>query len=75
LQSRSEKAQGHELGFPTERDIDDVLEEFGHDSHAAIGALLQDLNALAADQGIATVPGFVPGPSELVRANSKKCRR
>jgi hypothetical protein len=57
----SEKVQGHKLGFPTERDIDDVLEEFGHDSRAAIGALLQDLNALAADQGIARVPEFVPG--------------
>jgi hypothetical protein len=56
--------QGHELGFPTERDIDDVLEEFEHDSRAAIGALLEDLNALAADQGIARVRGLVSGPSE-----------
>jgi hypothetical protein len=35
--------------FPTENDIDAVLEEFENDARAAIRALLCDLEALAAD--------------------------
>jgi hypothetical protein len=40
----------HESAFPSERDIDDVLEEFAHDPRAAIRALLQDLDTVASDQ-------------------------
>ena len=36
--------------FPTENDIDAVLEEFGNDPRAAIRALLCDLEAFAADR-------------------------
>jgi hypothetical protein len=70
-----ETGQDQELDFPTERDIDDVLEEFGQDSRAAIGALLHDLNTLASDQGISILRGFVSGPSELARAKPDECRR
>jgi hypothetical protein len=35
--------------FPTESDVDAVLEEFGNDPREAIRALLCDLHALAAD--------------------------
>jgi hypothetical protein len=35
--------------FPTEADVDAVIEEFAGDPRAAIRALLQDLAVLAAD--------------------------
>jgi len=40
----------HPSSFPSDNDIDIVLEEFGNDARAAIGALLHDLDALIGDE-------------------------
>jgi hypothetical protein len=44
-----EDARDYEEEFPSERDIDAVMEEFGQDSRAVIRALLHDLDVIAAD--------------------------
>jgi hypothetical protein len=51
--------------FPTEADVDAVLEEFGGDPRAAIRALLHDLAALAADYEASVSKGYV---------RSRRCR-
>jgi hypothetical protein len=49
--------------FPTESDVDAVLEEFGNDARDAIRALLHDLDAVAADHN--TIASRAPsGPRE-----------
>jgi|1186.fasta_scaffold66639_1 hypothetical protein len=45
--------------FPTEADVDAVLEEFGGNPRAAIRALLHDLAALAADYEASVSKGYV----------------
>ena len=45
--------------FPTERDIEALLEEFGGDPRAAIRALLHDLDALASDYEAAVSKGYI----------------
>jgi len=52
--------------FPTERDIDELLEEFGQDSRAAIAALLHDMSTLASDEctsDAGEVPAVRPEPA------------
>ena len=49
----------NEDSFPTERDVQDVLDEFGGDARAAIRALLHDLNALASDYESTVSKGFI----------------
>lgn len=60
-----------EDAFPTERDMDEVLEEFGGDPRAAIRALQRDLAVLAADYEASVSKGFVraeaPDGAERVR--------
>ncbi len=48
-------------GFPTDRDVEAVLEEFGGDARAAIRALLHDLDAMAADYESTVSKGFARG--------------
>lgn len=45
--------------FPSEADIDAVLEEFDGDHRAAIAALLHDVAALAADYSLSISRGYV----------------
>ena len=47
--------------WPTEQDVDDVVEEFGGDPRAAIRALLQDLATLADDREASVSRGYVRG--------------
>lgn len=47
--------------WPTDRDVDDVLQEFGGDARAAIRALLQDLATLADDREASVSRGYVRG--------------
>ncbi len=60
-----------EQEFPTERDVDDVLEEFGGDARAAIRALLHDLHLLAADYERSVSQGFVRGTAAM-KARSRR---
>ncbi len=55
--------------FPTEADVDAVLDEFGGDARAAIGALLHDLAVLAGDYETNVSHGFVRGgvPKIMIR--------
>jgi hypothetical protein len=50
-----------EQPYPTEDDINDLLEEFGGDPRAAIRALLHDLAMLAGDFETSVSKGFVRG--------------
>lgn len=45
--------------YPSEADIDAVLEEFAGDARAAIRALLHDIGALAADYDRSVSRGYV----------------
>ena len=45
--------------YPTDTDVDEVLQEFGGDPRAAIAALLRDLATLAADYDGSVSRGFV----------------
>lgn len=47
--------------WPTDQDVDDVVEEFGGDWRAAISALLQDLATLADDREASVSRGYVRG--------------
>jgi hypothetical protein len=47
--------------WPTEQDIDELVEEFGGDPRAAIRALLQDLATLADDREASVSRGYVRG--------------
>jgi hypothetical protein len=49
--------------YPTEADVDAVMEEFGGDPPEAIRALLHDLAVLAADYETSVSKGFVRGSS------------
>jgi hypothetical protein len=49
------------LPYPSERDIDAVLAEFGGDPREAIRALLADIATLAADYQADVSRGFVRG--------------
>lgn len=44
--------------FPTERDVDELVQEFGDDARAAIKALLHDVEVLALDCDAVVVEGF-----------------
>ena len=55
-----EGASDHDR-FPTEADVDAVLEEFGDDHRAAIRALLHDLDVLARDYEASISRGYVRG--------------
>jgi hypothetical protein len=59
--------------WPTEADVDAVLEEFGGDARAALRALLHDLAELAADYDAWVSKGYVrsraggfPHPSQPI---------
>ena len=45
--------------FPSDADVDAVLQEFAGDHRAAIAALLHDVAALAADYGLSVSRGYV----------------
>ena len=47
--------------WPTERDVDEVVDEFGGDWRAAIRALLLDLATLADDREASVSRGYVRG--------------
>lgn len=53
--------------FPTEADIDELLEEFGGDVRQAIRALLHDLAVLAADYDASVSKGYVRGVMPWIR--------
>jgi len=57
-----------EPGFPTERDIDAVLDEFDGNPREAIRALLSDLATLADDFEGAVSRGYVRGVSPRLPA-------
>ena len=54
-----ENSPANDQSFPTERDVEALLEEFGGDPRAAIRALLHDLDALASDYEAAVSRGFI----------------
>lgn len=68
-QSMPAKALDPEPAFPTEADIDAVLEEFGGDPRAAVRALLADLATLASDFEATVSHGYVRG--ELPRLKKR----
>ena len=45
----------------SDQEVDDILQEFGHDPREAIRALLADLDSLARDHGQSVSFGFVRG--------------
>ena len=47
--------------FPTDEDVDEVIEEFGGDARQAVRALLHDLAVLAADYDASVSRGYVRG--------------
>ena len=47
--------------FPTDADVDEVIEEFGGDARQAVRALLHDLAVLAADYDASVSWGYVRG--------------
>jgi hypothetical protein len=49
--------------YPTEEDVEAVLEEFGGHAREAIRALLHDLAVLAADYESSVSKGFIRGSS------------
>ena len=53
--------------FPTEDDVDEVLEEFGGDARQTIRALLHDLAVLAADYDASVSKGYVRGVRPWIR--------
>jgi len=61
--------------FPTERDIDELLEEFGQDSRAAIAALLHDMSTLASDECTSDAGEVQAVRPEPARAKPSKLRR
>lgn len=55
--------------FPTEADIDALLEEFEGNAREAIRALLHDVDALAADYERSVSRGYVRGQSPATAAS------
>lgn len=55
-------------GYPTDDDVDAVLDQFDGDATEAIRALLSNLVALAADHGACVSKGYVRG--NLARSSS-----
>ncbi len=47
--------------WPSDRDVDEVVKEFGGDHREAIRALLQDLATLADDRDASVSRGYVRG--------------
>lgn len=54
-----ENSPSSDQPFPTERDVETLLEEFGGDPRAAIRALLHDLDALASDYEAVVSKGYI----------------
>ena len=65
--SMSENTPEHDERFPTEHDVDEVIQEFGGNPRAAIKGLLHDLEVLASDYDTAVSNGFVRGAMQRRR--------
>jgi hypothetical protein len=61
--------------FPTEADIDAVLEEFQGDPRAAIRGLLEDIETLAADYDRSVSRGYVRGQSQGLHTRRRPLAR
>jgi hypothetical protein len=71
MQDKPKQAENPPPNATNVAEVDSVLDEFGGDARAAIGALLHDMHTLALDAEASTARGYVRGKVVRLRGRSR----